>query len=712
MLFRIVYIFCFILFFLINISFTQETKQNPDTPKIIAKLWERQGKILYFSGEVEVHYEDIIIYADYIEYNEDTQDLIAEGNVSIHMPDQVISGKKIIFNIRTRQGEIVDAYGMIQPTTFYQAKKLSKIGEDLYQFDRATLTTCIQPVPRWKFSCSQGKLKRDEYLELKNSVLWIKKFPVFYIPYLKYPLKKRSTGFLAPELGYSAYKGYIASEAFFWAIKRNLDATFNFDYFSEQGIGSGLEFRYIFPNNTRGNLNFYFFKYLYKPEYNYDYVLRFQHNQTLFYDFKLVANIDHQSSLYFLKEFDNNFNRATISTYISQAYLFKNWTNLNFYLRADRYVTYFSRVDRSLVIYHFPQLNLNLLRTKLIEPLYFSFSTSFDRVYRGYGKTTYGINRFRFNPSLSIPFSKIPWLSLNAVFSLRQIYYLNYRRKVDSKIFKLSDEPISKRYYVIRFDLLGPTFYRIYYGPENTSFEKFKHIIEPQISYQYSVKYETSKRWLLFDYYDYPAYHQLRYSLTNRLLIKKGETPFEILTWTIGQTYYFNPKEVLHMRYFKINGETPHFSDIYSSLRIRATAKYSLDFNLSYNYYYRKLSGMSLIANLGVPEDNLFIRLSWFQRKILYVSEYHFANYNQIRVYTGFKIPKIGIESSFEVDHDFIQKKTLYAAFSVIYHYQCIDFKGEVKIFNFREKPDIQFRFSIGFGNIGRVADFLGGIGF
>jgi lipopolysaccharide assembly outer membrane protein LptD (OstA) len=686
--------------------------QEIDSPKIVAQKWERQGNILYFSGDVEVYYQDIIIYADYIEYNEETEEIIASGNVSIHMPNQVINGKQVIFNLKTRKGEILDAYGMIQPTTFYEAEKLSKIDEDLYQFNKAKLTTCTQPVPRWKFTCSEGKFKRDEYLELRNSVLWLKNIPVFYLPYLKYPLKKRSTGFLSPELGYSAYKGYIVSEAFYWAIRRNMDATFNFDYFSQQGVGTGLEFRYIFQNNTRGNLNFYFFKYLFRPEYNYDYLIRLQHNQQLFYDFKLVANIDHQSSLYFLKEFDNNFNRATISTYISQAYIYKNLKNFNFYLRADRYVTYFSRVETSVIISHFPQINISLLRTRLFEPVYFSFSTSFDRVSRGNEKTAYRINRFRVDPSLSIPFLKIPWLSLNTVFSIRQVYYFDYTKKTKSKIVKLSEEPISKRYYIARIDLLGPTFYRIYSGPKDTSFEKFKHIIEPQISYQFTTKYESTKRLLLFDYYDFPSYHQLRYSLTNRFLIKKGDNPFEILTWSIGQTYYFNPKEVIHMRQMRINGKIPNFSDIYSSLRFRATEKYSLDFSISYNHYYKKISGMTLIANLGTPQDNLYLRMSWLHRKVLYKREYFFGNYNQIRTYTGFKIPRIGLEVNFEIDHDFLLKKTFYTALSVIYHYQCLDFKGEIKMFNFREKPDIQFRFSIGFGEIGKVSDFLGGIGF
>jgi hypothetical protein len=121
---------------------------------------------------------------------------------------------------------------------------------------------------------------------------------------------------------------------------------------------------------------------------------------------------------------------------------------------------------------------------------------------------------------------------------------------------------------------------------------------------------------------------------------------------------------------------------------------------------------MTLIANLGTPQDNLYLRMSWLHRKVLYKREYFFGNYNQIRTYTGFKIPRIGLEVNFEIDHDFLLKKTFYTALSVIYHYQCLDFKGEIKMFNFREKPDIQFRFSIGFGEIGKVSDFLGGIGF
>ncbi|MFQ6082565.1 MAG: LPS-assembly protein LptD [Candidatus Aminicenantia bacterium] len=702
-------IFCILIFILIfnaGSIFSEEKKTNPNLPKIIARHYEREKELIFASGDVEVHYQDIQINADRIEYNQTTDDLLAEGNVTIQMPNQVISGEKLFFNLASRQGKIINALGMIQPSIFYQAKSIDKEEEELYKFSHASFTSCTQPTPRWKFTSREGKLKREEYIEMKNSIFWIKNVPIFYIPYLRYPFKRRSTGFLIPQIGYSAYKGYFISQGFFWAIKRNLDATFNLDYYTLQGIAGGLEFRYIFSEGTTGNLNLYYLKY--KQKSDRDYLFRFKHNQSLKYDFKLIADVDLQSSLHFLKEFDNNFNRATISNLKSQVYLSKSWSYLNFNLRADRLETYFSKLDKSNIVSHLPQVQLNLTRKKIFFPLYFSFDSTYDNVRRMdiTGKD-YSANRFDFYPTLSIPFSSIPWLSVNTSFSTRQTYY---SQSYDPETKTYMDQPIHRQFYQTRLDLIGPTFYRIYYGPGNSILQKVKHIIEPKISYQYSSKIKNLNQIPRFDYSDVPRYHQLSYSLTNRIFIKKKETPVEIITFEIGQTFYFEPEEVIQLKNVKVNGKTPQFSDINSSLRINPSSKYSADIRLFYNPYYKKLSLASIIANLGAPQDNWFIRVSWNMRDDPYRKS--LWNRNQMRFYSGIKIPRLSIEAHGEIDYDFFTRKTQYSALSLTYHYQCLDFKGEIKIFNFRDKPDTQFRFSIGLGNIGSATDFLGGTGF
>jgi LPS-assembly protein len=64
------------------------------------------------------------------------------------------------------------------------------------------------------------------------------------------------------------------------------------------------------------------------------------------------------------------------------------------------------------------------------------------------------------------------------------------------------------------------------------------------------------------------------------------------------------------------------------------------------------------------------------------------------------------------VDYNIKDRKVLYTAAQAIYHYQCLDFLLELRMFYFRRPPDTPVRFSVGLGNIGRTTDFLGGIGF
>ena len=85
---------------------------------------------------------------------------------------------------------------------------------------------------------------------------------------------------------------------------------------------------------------------------------------------------------------------------------------------------------------------------------------------------------------------------------------------------------------------------------------------------------------------------------------------------------------------------------------------------------------------------------------------------HQIGVYGGVKIPQLSLDAQFDLDFNILEGQMLYSAVALVYHYQCIDFKGELKIFYFRDKPETQFRFSFELGNIGKTNDLLGGFGF
>ncbi|MDH5384917.1 MAG: putative LPS assembly protein LptD, partial [Candidatus Aminicenantes bacterium] len=236
-----------------GLIFSQQEQIEAEGVKIIARYYDKTEERVFAKGDVEVHYKNISLLADWIEYIIETKDVHAWGNVTIRMPDEVVSCDEVRFNLESSEGELKKVFGMIQPTISYQAESISRKSEDLYTFERAKITSCTQPVPRWQFSCSRANFKKDDYMEMYNAVFRIKKIPVFYLPYMRYPLdKKRSTGLLTPQAGFSGQKGLFYSQSFYWAMKRNMDATFNMDYFLNRGLGGGLEYRYLFSEGTGG----------------------------------------------------------------------------------------------------------------------------------------------------------------------------------------------------------------------------------------------------------------------------------------------------------------------------------------------------------------------------------------------------------------------------------------------------------------------------
>jgi hypothetical protein len=176
------------------------------------------------------------------------------------------------------------------------------------------------------------------------------------------------------------------------------------------------------------------------------------------------------------------------------------------------------------------------------------------------------------------------------------------------------------------------------------------------------------------------------------------------------QFYYFDPENSPLSRY-EVDGEPPLFSDIRGYFRFYPTSKYSLDFSASYDPYYKTFSRLRLGANFGSLNDPAFLKINWYRSENPYIKSLLWARH-QIGFYGGVKIPQLSLEAQVDLDFNIVERQMLYSAVALVYHYQCIDFKAELKVFYFRDKPETQFRFSFELGNIGRTTDLLGGFGF
>ncbi|MCJ7565684.1 MAG: LPS assembly protein LptD [Candidatus Aminicenantes bacterium] len=682
---------------------------------VYAWTLEKAEDRIVASGEVELYYKQIKLFADRVEVDTKTKDALATGHVSLELPEEVVNCEKMSFNLDTHQGKLDQVLGRIQPSVLYEAASIERKADNLYSLEKANFTSCTQPTPRWKFSFSKADLKKGDYIEMRNAVFSIKKIPIFYWPYMRYPLdRQRATGFLMPQIGYSQIKGFSYSQGFYWAMARNMDATFSLDYYSAKGVGAGTEFRYIFNGGTGGDLHLYYFMFKSQPgqiKPENAYIIRWNHNQPLPGGFSLVANLDYQSSFQFLREFDNNLMRALVFNRSSQVYLSKSWSSYSFSIRAAQFETSFPLYSGSVVYKYLPQINFDSFKIKLFSPLYFSFSSSFNNWQYGWDsqyKTNSQLRNqeFNFSPALSLPFNAIPWLTLN--FSLEG--FLRYYGQSKKPGVGIVDEPVLTKNYAFNVDLIGPVLFRIWElggngGGGDPSTTRLKHIIEPSVTYRYESPIINAQK--IFSPYGSYRYHQVTYGLTNHLLLKKEDRPKEILTWGIFQTFFISPQDS-PMRELLIDGKIPQFSELENYIRFFPGAGFSLDLSASFNTYFKSLSSIRLGAIFGSPADDLFLNINWYKSMNPYYKNPWYDRH-QISLFGGAKIPAVSLELTGEMDFNVTEKKMLYSALSAVYHYQCLDLKADVRIFYFREKPDMQFKISFGLGNIGKTTDFLGG---
>jgi hypothetical protein len=247
---------------------------------------------------------------------------------------------------------------------------------------------------------------------------------------------------------------------------------------------------------------------------------------------------------------------------------------------------------------------------------------------------------------------------------------------------------------------------KIFYDGEGQP--KLKHILEPTVRFAYDSLISTSDRIITQRFFYRNNY--LFYGMTNHFMVKQERGSRDLVTLTLGQRYYFDP-ETSPLQNYQVEGKIPEYSDVEASLRIYPSNRYYLDFSAGYNPYESEFSRLRLGLNLGSPAEDRFLRINWYKSTDPFREVVAFSRH-QINLYGGFKIPGLPLETTAELDYNILEKELLYSALAMVYHYQCIDFKADLRIFYFRDKPEAQFSFSLELGNIGRTNDFLGGLGF
>lgn len=201
-----------------------------------------------YKGNVHIIKGRQEIKADTITLHQQENIAIAEGNVDYSSMDMRSTSDKVTTDLTTEDTTMINtAYKMSCQPIRGTASRVLKTGQEIYQLEDASFTTCPAGDKSWRFKASDIELDQsDEWATFYNARFEVLDVPIFYLPYLTVPVgDKRKTGVLIPSVSLDSKNGFELSVPIYWNIAPNYDATTTVNYMEKRGTQLEAQFRYL-----------------------------------------------------------------------------------------------------------------------------------------------------------------------------------------------------------------------------------------------------------------------------------------------------------------------------------------------------------------------------------------------------------------------------------------------------------------------------------
>ena len=554
------------------------------------------------SGNVELHQDDLSIYADSLRYLYARDEVEANGSVRLVRAGDRMNGTGLRLRVHDNIGQFDHAEyaftrpgrGGFAPVTSRGAADVIKFeGKDKYHLKNATLTTCKPGNNDWYMQAGELDVDMTRNLGVaRKGKLVFKNVPIAYLPWVDFPLNnQRKTGFLPPTIGSSGKSGLEVSTPFYVNLAPNRDLTIVPRELSKRGLQLAGEFRYL-NRGYDGDVRIEDLSHDRVANIN-RYALTIQHNQKFSSNLTGTLNINKVSDDNYFRDLSSRINVTSQTTLPRDGMLVYSggwWTAT---ARAQRFQTLQDPANPIIPPYdRVPQFTLNATR-QYVGGVDLGLNSEFVKFTRGSIPAAVGTNtsyadgnRLTFYPRVSLPLI-LPGAYLTPKLGFHDTSYSLSRNPLDTP------DEIHRALPIASVDS-GLTFER------DTDFRgrRFRQTLEPRLYYLY-VPYRDQSKIPLFDTgpadFNYAQIfsenifnggdriadaNQLTLAATTRLL--SPSTGQEVLKATVGQRYYFETQKVT------LNDNvTPtrndKFSDLLAALSGHISSHWTLDSALQYD---------------------------------------------------------------------------------------------------------------------------------
>ncbi|GJC06903.1 LPS assembly protein LptD [Aeromonas hydrophila] len=225
------------------------------------RLEAKQGGTAVYQGDVKVRQGVRKFDSDYAELDQKSRDVIAIGNIYYNDGQiTVTSDKTLKSNLDTKNSELEEGKYQVHgsPVRGSADRVTMTNNNQNITLEGAQYTTCPPGQEVWTLKAGSIDIDQTEVFgEAWNASLWLYDYPVFYFPYINFPIKdERKTGLLYPGYTQSSKNGMDITQPFYWNIAPNYDATITSRFMDRRGLMEQVQFRYMPDPAHVGSLYF------------------------------------------------------------------------------------------------------------------------------------------------------------------------------------------------------------------------------------------------------------------------------------------------------------------------------------------------------------------------------------------------------------------------------------------------------------------------
>ncbi len=674
----------------------------------------------------------MLFRADEIDYNEQTGDVNARGNIYFRNSErnEQIWADRLEYNVKEEAGKFYKVRGVGQPridsrpgvltsnNPFYFEGEWAERRGERYILYNGFFTNCKLPRPWWRLKGPRFDIIPGDHATAYRAAFFIRRMPLFYTPYFYKSLERvpRRSGFLMPNIGNSSRRGKLIGLGYFWAINRSYDVTYRFQDFTARGYAhhvdlrgkprAGTDFDAIFYGVQDRGLD------LGNGERRKEGGVSFSMAgvSDLPRGWQARGAVNYISSLQFRQAFTETFNEAIFSEVHSTGFLNKNWSANTFNAVFERLENFQSaEPEDSIVIRKLPEVRF-LGRDRQLwrrVPLWFSFESSagFLRRNQPLFQTRQFTDRMDVMPRVTSAFA---WKDFHFIpsFGVRETRYGEHQfqdRIVGGNLVRSARE--------FNFDVIAPSLARTF--EERTWLgDKLRHVIEPRASFRYVAGVEDFHEIIRFDETDLLSNtKEAEVSLTNRLYAKRGGVVREVLSWELWQRRYFDPtfggaaiegqrtvvRSTAELSGYAFLDRPRRMSPVVSVVRMTPKDGVGVEWRADYDTLRGGIvnSGFTVDARLS----NYFVSAGHNQVRSDPVLA---PSANQFRGTVGYgDVNRRGWNMAATAIYDVRLASMQYAITQVTYNTDCCGLSLQYRRFSFGTRNENQFRLAFAVANIG-----------